>query len=1110
MNNDLTIREQSYRYFLQEAPELLGVLEQELLNLREDYSINKIHNLMRTTHTLKGAAASVGLETIKSVAHSLEDIFKALFNPDLSIDSEVEALVFEAYECLRLPLTAELTGGQVNDAEILDRTAAVFAQLQEKLGDCFGQEAKIPSSIELGFDVTQSIFEVGVTQRLNELATAVASADPVLAATTLRAQVEVFQGLAESLGLPGFGAIGQVAIAALDTHPDQALTIAQTAHSDFQKAQTAVLAGDRSQGGQPSLVLQQLAGLTNSFTELSQIDHTSERITSQDLGQIHHFLTETSVSPTPEDALEGAAQEWATQTELNHVSSATDSQLSLSESANEESDNSLLESIWGGTSEQDSSGAEEEESLEEIPSWTTIHLTNTSSPEEPEVTVKKPLSRHVGSDSPPTPIPQKDQVSVSSSVRVNVEHLEHLNYSIGELLTNQNRQSLQNEQLQTAVRSLLARLKQHQQRLDQLQDWSDHQFIDAEQRRLGQWGMGTGKGLLGKVLSNSHSSIQNGFDSLELDRYSEVQLLVQSVLEDAVQLAEASEAIELFTTQSHQTLEKQRRLLTSTRDALMQARMLPLADIFGRFHRVLQQLDIRHKKSVGLFLSGTEVLVDKVVAEKLYDPLLHLVRNAFDHGIEPPAVREQQGKPSKGQIEIRAYHRGKYLMIEVRDDGQGLNFEAIRQRGVESQLIDAAQAGNLKEAQLTDLLFEPGFSTASQVNDLSGRGIGLDVVRTQLQTLQGSVAVYSQPGRGTTFILQIPLSLTISKLLLTNAGNQSYALLSDAIEQILIPQAHQIRSWEDGKVIRWGKDADERLIPVYQLSKVLNYFSQIPEPLVSQAPQSFVPEEQVMPVILVRCQDKLLGLEVDQLIGEQELVIRPLGAMIVPPNYVYGGSILADGRLTLVLDGAALMQYVLDQQTAGSTASLGNSYAAEARGYTQASHALPSSTHPSLPPSQPQRLLPAHSRTGLPASPESDVRERRHNMILLVDDSITVRQTLALTLQRAGYRVLQAKDGYEAIEQLRHRTDIQLVLCDIEMPRMNGFEFLKYRQQDSVLSNIPVVILTSRSASKHRLIAAELGASDYITKPYLEHKLLATVTDVLEKNILNSVVSLRD
>ncbi|MCP2730877.1 Hpt domain-containing protein, partial [Limnofasciculus baicalensis] len=268
MNNEPTIREQGYQYFLQEAPELLQVLERELLTLREDYSINKIHNLMRTTHTLKGAAASVGLETIKNVSHSLEDIFKALFNPDLSIDAEVEALIFEGYECLRLPITAQLTGGQINDAEILDRTAAIFAQLQEKLGDCFDSENQIPSSIELGFDVTQSIFEIGVSQRLEQIAAAIATGDPQTIADTLRIQAEVFIGLAESMNLSGFGAIAKIAIAALELAPERALIIAQTALADFQEGQRAVLNGDRIWGGEPSLTLQQLAGLIERSEEI--------------------------------------------------------------------------------------------------------------------------------------------------------------------------------------------------------------------------------------------------------------------------------------------------------------------------------------------------------------------------------------------------------------------------------------------------------------------------------------------------------------------------------------------------------------------------------------------------------------------------------------------------------------------------------------------------------------------------------------------------------------------------------------------------------------------------------------------------------------------------
>jgi chemotaxis protein histidine kinase CheA/ActR/RegA family two-component response regulator len=769
----------------------------------------------------------------------------------------------------------------------------------------------------------------------------------------------------------------------------------------------------------------------------------------------------------------------------------------VSESDNEETDQSLLEVIWGGEAVVDSQTSEQgyeimgREDRENAASDSPYHIITSS--QESEVTVETPVARYQRTNSEQTPVTQKEASSQSPTVRVNVEHLEHLNYSIGELLTNQNLQSLQNEQLQTSVRVLLARLKQHQQLLNELQDWSDRLFVDAEQQRIGNWALGTrgwGLGMNNPLIPNYPSLIpeqSDRFDSLELDRYSEAQLLVQSILEDAVQLAEASEAIELFGTQSTQTLDKQRRLLTSTRDSLMEARMLPLGEIFGRFPRVLQQLEALHDKFVALELRGTEVLVDKVVAEKLYGPLLHLIRNAFDHGIEPPAIRQQLGKAQKGQIEIRAYHRGKSLVIEVRDDGQGLDFEQIRQRAVESQLISAQQAHGLNEAQLTNLLFEPGFSTVSQVNDLSGRGIGLDMVRAQLQALQGSVSVYSEPRRGTTFVLQIPLSLTITKLLVAQAGDQMYALLADAIEQILIPQSHQIRSWDGGKALQWGIGKDERLIPVHQLSKILDYFSERPEPFISQPQRPVVTSGQAMPIILIRCQDTLLGLEVDQLIGEQELVIRPLGAMMVPPSYVYGGSILADGRLTLVIDGAALMQSVFDQQRAGSTG------------------ALASSTPPVLPFRQEQRQLPTQNRAALPPSPEPNFRARPNKLVLLVDDSITLRQTLALTLERSGYQVLQAKDGYEAIEQLQHQTGIELVLCDIEMPRMNGFEFLKYRQQDAALAEIPVVILTSRSGEKHRLIAAELGANDYITKPFLEHKLLATLTGVLEKNTFNSV-----
>ncbi|NEO90345.1 MAG: response regulator, partial [Moorea sp. SIO3G5] len=437
--------------------------------------------------------------------------------------------------------------------------------------------------------------------------------------------------------------------------------------------------------------------------------------------------------------------------------------------------------------------------------------------------------------------------------------------------------------------------------------------------------------------------------------------------------------------------------------------------------------------------------------------------------------------PETGLIEISAGHRGRHLVIEVFDDGPGLNFERIRQLAVERELIDFEQSNTLSEAQLRNLLFEPGFSTVSGVNNLSGRGVGLDVVLNQVKALRGSVIVDSSADLGTRFKLQIPLSLTIDKLLLCQAGNQVYGLITDQVSQIIIPEEHQLRSWEDGLVLYFGTGSDQQLVKVYQLGQILDYSSVVSPFSVTHRHQPVVPKETIRPIILIHYQDQLVGLEVDQLLGDQELVIRPLGTMIVPPPYVNGGSILADGRLTLVLDGTELIQYLSDQQTDASQRLQVSTLKVESLSYDQATQPIETLSQKQLPPSLVEPFWVRHKPK-----------------VLLIDDSITLRQTLAMTLQKNGYQVFQAQDGYEGIEQLQHQTDIQLVICDIEMPRMNGFEFLKHCQLDPALVDLPVVILTSRSNDKHRLIAAQLGAKAYITKPYLEHKLLTTVTDVVE------------
>lgn len=1272
---DPDIRQETYPYFLQEAPELLQALEQGLLDLQDGCSINQINALMRTTHTLKGAAASVGLETIATIAHSLEDIFKGLCKPDVTIDPDVVALLFEGYDCLARPLKAEITGSSVNTAEVLDRSAAIFAQLEARLGDCFNQDDYLPTSEELGFDVTQSMFEVGVTQRLDDLAQTIAQ-HPENVAATLQTHAEVFFGLAESLGLQGFGAIAAITLTALEQHPDQTLTIAQLALADLQAGCAAVLAGDRTQGGQPSAALQQFVEMPASTSpvspevlqpdwltefdiafaqELEQPDQigepspesaTASKATLTELAladwqeNVEPFteatiepLTETITNPVPEPVTNTVTAESDIapinyhEIEISHPEAHSASEQTLTEapeptvsiSLSEAPVVSLSEALVGQegtavneathssvsdhpavesaataaiappdpdqpalsqkthdhkhrglcrvfqwirdailvqaglhpdeqsdqTSPEDSSTAtlqnsadpaltvvalekavQESTSAESQPEqspesllekvWAPIVIENP--PTEPEEAIASSLSPVSTANlaTIPNPIvsthephftaqsledaPQlSEATSITASrtpgatstarkkplranqVRVNVEHLDQLNYSIGELLTQQNRQSLQNERLQAEVKTLLKRLNQHQQMLNQLQDQGDHQsskLLSSQQELTPEQPSGqqpSGQQKLSErqsatALQTALPAFGDRFDALELSYYSDSHLLVQSLLDDTVQLTEAAEAIDLFAQQSSQILEKQQRLLSGTRDALMQARMLPLGEVFNRFPPVLQQLETLHGKRVSLALHGTEVMADKAIAEKLYDPLLHLIRNAFDHAIEPVAIRRQQGKPEIGQIEINAYHQGKYLIIEVRDDGKGLDYEQIRQRLVERQLVSPQQAETLTQSQLIDFLFEPGFSTATHVNTLSGRGVGLDVVREQILGLQGLVSVQSMMNQGATFMLQIPLSLAIAKLLVCQAGTETYALTTDAIEQILIPMPEDIRERQGRKILHWRKGTHSQLIPLHSVAKLFNYNSSVVSCLPSQPASAAAP--RLSHVILIRHQGELVGLEVDQLIGEQELVIRPLGSRLESPSYVQGASVLADGRLTLVVDGGALLQQVLHQ---------------------------PLAPRPANPSENSSMAVQAPLQTTATLIPNSNAEDwESEKKILIVEDSITVRQTLTLTLQKAGYQVLQAKDGQEAIEQLQQQEDVQLVFCDLEMPRMNGFEFLKQRQQSQALASIPVIVLTSRSGDKHRLLALELGATAYITKPYIEHKLLAMVADLFE------------
>ncbi len=1151
---------------------------------------------MRATHTLKGGAANVGLEVIKMMAHFLEDVFKALYNPNVVIDDDLQTLLLQAYECLSIALNTELMGSTVNDEELLNRATSVFAQLQEKLGDAFGAETHIPTSEELGFDIVQSVFEVGVKQRLNSIAETIKNPpnnDDFI--ELLQSQAEVFLGLAESLNLPGFGQIAQTILSALQANPTQVQQIAEIALADLQQAQKLVLEGDRTSGGETSPALRKLTivaknelsgELQNNLSDgtfiineegfyqfLTTSDHNKNesvkpttakfylkviryifgwfnheiQIPEADLNltllvprlgkenllsYIENWLKEfldfvqdeqdsqslciyrhgiiliilfavtkfqystkksdsyLSVIKILQNRIHRLAQEYknyppVTSQEINWLDSPKLQTLlffkEISKSVTSQTTDDLLETIWG------------EEASQNLTEQTVTTSNDAYSEKLDSLSVKE----QVAIDVPETAIEimpdlatqinkeiedksqyvQTKNFRQPSFIRVDTERLQHLNYLAGELLIYQKRRSLQDEQVQEIIEQLIRQITRHQTTLNELRD------LPLQ---------------IPNIASQQTQNFAVKFDSLEMDVYTEFHMTLHEAIEETLQLQETTESLELLVTQAAQISDKQENLTLNIIESLVEARMLPLGNILNRFPHMVNKFGNVYAKLVELKLTGTEVLVDKAIAEKLYDPLLHLVRNAFDHGIEAPQLRRELGKPEQGLIEIRAYHQGSQTVIEVRDDGQGLNLDRIRSKAAELYPIQIEEktksyASNLAEVELLDMIFSPGFSTANKVSEISGRGMGLDIVRTQMNALNGSISVQSLPNQGTIFILKIPFSMTTEKLMLVQAKGVVYALILDSIEKILIPSEQQIKEIEGKKVLHWNTDNDETMVSLRQLSKLIDYNDSFLNSATayntSNTDDSSIAKN---PVLLLRRDQGMFALEVDQIIGEQELVIRPLGNAIAQPKYIYGCSSLANGNLILVIDASLLVESSKLQQTtldirALPIASPSNKKPLAISGDTFASTPL---------------LTASTSTTTIETQPSysQEPDNKSPKVVLVVDDAISLRQTISLTLQKSGYQVIQAQNGVEALEKLQLYPEIQIVVSDLEMPRMNGFELLGNFRQYPHLTKIPVVILTSRSAEKHRQLAQELGAKAYLTKPYLEHEFLSTIKDLINGN----------
>ncbi|VEP13882.1 CheA signal transduction histidine kinase [Hyella patelloides LEGE 07179] len=1060
-----------YQYFLGEAPELLQIIEETLLSLIEEKTVEKVHTLMRSAHTLKGSAASVEQGTIQTIAHHLEDVFEALYPEELAIDTELGALLLEGYDCLREPLSATLSDIPYDENTILEHTAEVFAQLQEKLGDFFGREAELPTSEELGFDVVGSIFAESVVQDLELLEEVIVSQNLEEIEEVLRSQTEFFADLGASYELPGLTEIAETTITAIEQNPDHVLEIAVEALANFHQARADILDGDRQKGGEVSAELQNWVTATSINPEAEMFDDSFFFEPIDDGSEMTMaFAVDSNALTTISKTV---AQEFSSEVDTETFVEETEPEAAIIEEV------ATLESkvtdIQLNATQSLPAKSPVDEILQSI-AVLSIPVVDSDGQDASDIT---------------SSTSQKTSNAILPSIKVAIEQLDQLNHTVGELFIKENQQNLQQEQLQLFVKETFQEFRRCQQELSRLGDWSEQQKRDykRQQRKLRHHQSVAAKETVPSLTATprntlnfsslirqkKHNSVTE-FDALEMEVYSDLDLRLQTVTEKMTQLGNKIEAIDRILQQSYLHVSKRKQLLDRAQKELLQARMLPLNTVLNRFPRHLQQMVASHQKPAKLKTIGGEVSIDKAIAEKLYEPLLHLIRNAYDHGLETPEVRLQQGKSEAGKITIRAYNRGNRTIIEIKDDGKGIDLEKVLIKAIEKNFLEPSQLDSISNSEIIDFLFQPGFSTASEVTDLSGRGVGLNVVKSQITSLDGTISVRSNLGEGTTFTLQLPLNLTTARLLLCESQGIIYGILSTEIERIIASSPEQLQPQPsitgDSNKFLWREQQGgiTKLIPICPIEDLVDY----PYPIIARKSsllETLVAKKDKNPnksLLLIEAEDKKLCLQVDRILIEQELVIKSLNSLVILPSYIQGYSVLGDGNLSLVINPVELV----------------------AQTHSQSSRKSSETATPSFELSQ-------SSLTEIAIASNTKAISFRKPTILVVEDSIVQRQSLVMILEKGSYEIIQAANGQEAIAALEQNSEINLIISDVEMPVINGFELLSYCQNDAQFSQIPIAMVTTRSGQKHRQLALSLGAKGYLTKPAKEKELLYLVSELI-------------
>jgi chemosensory pili system protein ChpA (sensor histidine kinase/response regulator) len=685
---------------------------------------------------------------------------------------------------------------------------------------------------------------------------------------------------------------------------------------------------------------------------------------------------------------------------------------------------------------------------EETESVTADGLPGVEVPEETTIELRQQAKVQVAAKSVQGP------AATVKSVRIALERLDRMMNTVGELVINRTRMVGRVSELEKLVDTLSFSKERLQGKVAEFQEKYEYNKLTSN-NKAAEWNNNTKTTQRLTSAAAGDTSFWSDFSELEMDRYDDFNILSRSMAEISNDVNEVLSQLQGFIGRVEGDIDEFTKLAHHLQDEFTAARMVPIGTLYSRLSRAVRDAAKSSDKYVDLDLAGSETELDNSIIQQISDPLVHLVRNSVAHGIESSDDRIAAGKPQAGKVSLRAYHRGNHIYIEVKDDGRGIDYQRVRQSAIERGLVSPETADRLTERDLREMLFHPGFSTAPVKTELAGRGVGLDVVRANLNSLNGEIEIQSTAGAGTTFTLKVPLTLIISPALFVRCGATSFALPLAVVEEIRRLRSDEIED-VGGKLLTKVRDV------VTEVVRLDSYLGLAP----------LEPINGYFHMVVANAGNRQIGLVVEEVIGKDEIVIKNLGEYLRRVKLFPGTTIAPDGSLILLLD---LNRMVASEPTERRTL---QASASAARIFAPGSAAVARGTIPT----------------------EAIDRVVQERLIVVADDSISVRKFVGRMLEKNGYVVKLAADGLEAAELVTQH-GCHLVITDLEMPRMTGYELMVQLRQNSATRRIPVMVVTSRAGAKHRDRAMKEGAAAFLTKPVQEDQLIAAVEQLMGKEM---------